>query len=97
MGTLAVLNTGKGDMTITFDTSNVGETIRARRVITDMLRRGYALVVKQGDTHVPVSEFDEKSGEYTIVDFDPESGGKVKKRIASNAAEATAIAPTAGG
>jgi hypothetical protein len=74
-GELSILNVGDGDTKITFDKRNVGETIRAKRIITDMLRRGYALVVeveRKGEkAYERVQAFDEKTGEYIIADLDP--------------------------
>jgi hypothetical protein len=71
-GSLSILNTGKGDIVITFDNANAAETIRAKRMITDMLRSGYALLVKRDDdTYSRVDAFDEKTSEYIIADFDP--------------------------
>jgi hypothetical protein len=74
-GCLEILNVQAGDMKITFDTGNIAETIRAKRIITDMLRRGYALVVeveRDGKrAYERAQGFDEKTGEYIIADFAP--------------------------
>ena len=40
-GTLEILNVGAGDVVITFDKTNPAEQIRAKRIIKDMLKRGY--------------------------------------------------------
>lgn len=61
-------------MVITFDKTNPAEQIRAKRIIKDMLKRGYALLVKMEDgTHQIAKSFDENAGEYIIADFDPDS------------------------
>ena len=80
-GELSILNVGDGDTKITFDKRNVGETIRAKRIITDMLRRGYALVVeveRKGEkAYERVQAFDEKTDSYIIADFDSVEAAKV--------------------
>lgn len=45
-GVLEILNVQGGDVKIAFDQQNVTDTIRAKRIVTDMLRRGYAIVVE---------------------------------------------------
>lgn len=71
MGSLNCLNVSGGDIEISFDTNNCAEAIRAKRIITDMLKRGYALLVEMPDgTHTRALGFDEKVGKYIIADFD---------------------------
>lgn len=74
MGALEILNCGEGDIKIQYNTSDAAEAIRARRIITDMLRRGYALLIeveRDGQTaYERVQQFDEKAGCYIIADFD---------------------------
>src|SRR5690349_13490100 len=74
-GVLEILNVQGGDVKISFDKGDVSETIRARRIIQDMLRRGFALVVeveREGQkAYERVQEFDADRGEYIIADFDP--------------------------
>lgn len=71
MGTLSILNVYEGDVKITFDTDNAAEAIRARRIISDMIRRGYALLIEVEGAYQRAIDFDEKVGEYIIADFDP--------------------------
>jgi hypothetical protein len=76
MGEIAILSVGAGDTKLTFDNKNPAETIRAARIVTDMLRRGYALLVEveQPDgtsAFQRVREFREDTCEYVIADFDP--------------------------
>ena len=71
-GYLEILNVGAGDMKITFDKEDPAELIRAKRIIQDMLRRGFALLVKQGDAWTRVERFDAATGEYLIADYAPE-------------------------
>jgi hypothetical protein len=74
-GVLEILNVQGGDVKITFEKGDVAETIRARRIVTDMLRRGYALVVeieRDGEKkYERIQQFDEARGEYIVADFDP--------------------------
>lgn len=80
-GQVGILNVGAGDTKLTFDKSNPAECIRAARIVKDMLRRGYALLV---ETEGPegrklyrrVHEFDEATHEYIIADFDPVEAAK---------------------
>ena len=69
MGLLEILNCGEGDMKVTFDRSNPMELERAKRIIQDMLRRGYSLFVHgEGDDLTRVQNFDTEKGEYLIAD-----------------------------
>lgn len=90
-GVLEVLNVQGGDVKITFDPANPSETIRAKRMIEDMLRRGYALVVeveRDGKTaYERVQSFDAARGEYIIADFDSLQAAKAD--AASTADEQT--------
>lgn len=73
-GTMGVLNVGAGDTKLVFDKSNMAERIRAARIVTDMLRRGYALMVEvpdakgKGKHFVRCTKFDEETCEYIIAD-----------------------------
>lgn len=75
-GSLSVLNVGAGDIKLSFNSSNVQEVIRARRMIQDMLRRGYALLIeveRGGEKRYERAlDFDETKGEYIIADYDPQ-------------------------
>ena len=76
MGEVAILSVGAGDTKLIFDNKNPAETIRAGRIVSDMLHRGYALLVEveQPDgtwAFQRVREFRESTNEYVIADFDP--------------------------
>lgn len=49
VGSLAVLNTGAGDILVTFNEHNNDETEQAIAMLLDMQRRGYAILVRQDD------------------------------------------------
>jgi hypothetical protein len=69
MGTLSVLSTSEGDIKVVFNKENLAETIRAKRIIQDMLRRGYALLVEVDGAYQRAVDFDESKGEYIIADI----------------------------
>ena len=76
MGQIGVLNVGAGDTKLSFDKNNPAEMIRSARIVTDMLRRGYALLVEVTDkkgnaSYTRVYDFKEDTYEYIIADFDP--------------------------
>lgn len=75
-GECRILNVGAGDLSVSFDKNNVSETIRARRVIKDMIRRGFALLIeveRDGEKRWErAQDFDEATDRYIIADFDPE-------------------------
>lgn len=78
-GEVGILNVGCGDTKIVFDPNNPQDMIRAARIVKDMLRRGYALLVTVPNESDPngkpiyrrATDFDEKTCEYIIADFDP--------------------------
>jgi hypothetical protein len=109
MGTIGILNVGAGDTKLTFDKNNPAECIRSARIVTDMLRRGYALLVEvpgkrgQPKTYARVHEFKADTCEYVIADFDPVEAAKVDEtenaqgeqgqEAAANPATAAAATP----
>jgi hypothetical protein len=86
MGELSVLNVAAGDIKLTFDTNDAVEAIRAKRMISDMLRRGYALLIEVDGKFQRALEFKEDVGEYIVADFDP-SGPALKPQITHTIAE----------
>ena len=75
-GRIGILNVGAGDTKLIFDKDNPAEVIRSGRIVTDMLRRGYALMIavddgKGGKVYQRATQFNEKTSEYIIADFDP--------------------------
>lgn len=74
MGQIGILNVGAGDTKLTFDKNNPAECIRSARIVTDMLRRGYALLIEDppgSGTYSRATAFREETCEYIIADFDP--------------------------
>ena len=80
-GTIGVLNVGAGDTKLTFDPNKPEERAHAAKVVTDMLRRGYALLVRVGELEgEPIYQrayaFDADKFEYMIREVpidDPET------------------------
>jgi hypothetical protein len=94
-GTVGILNVGAGDIKLVFDKNNPQECIRAARIVTDMLRRGYALMVEvdRGGKKIfqRAIEFREDTCEYIIADFDPVAAELADQQEASD--EKTASSP----
>ena len=68
MGSLAILNTGKGDITLSFNPHNPDELKKALTMLADMQKRGYAILVKEADgSYVRAQEVDPNRGVYVIV------------------------------
>lgn len=71
IGTLGILNVGDGDTKLTFDPSKPAEVERSARIVKDMIRRGFVLLVEVGnDEKGPIyrraHDFDETTAEYII-------------------------------
>jgi hypothetical protein len=61
-----VLNTGYGDFELRFDPNKPDEVQKAKETITDMLKRGYAIFVRQGAETFRVRKFDVDKNVYII-------------------------------
>lgn len=96
-GTVGILNVGAGDTKLSFDKSNPVERIRAARIVKDMLRRGYALLVetevKGKKCFTRALDFDEDVCEYIIADFAPD-GAQEGTHGEEQVPEPAATAPT---
>lgn len=85
IGTMGILNVGAGDTKISFDPSNPVERARAARIVKDMLKRGYFLLVETGKdakgepTYQRAKDFDENTAEYIIADFDADAAEVMDK------------------
>lgn len=68
LGTVSILNVGHGDTTLSFNSDNPDEVEKAKKIVEDMLKRGYALLIQVGT--------DEEDGEpiyRRAHGFDPET------------------------
>lgn len=92
MGEISILNVGTGDIRVVFDNKNVAETIRAQRIVIDLLKRGYALLVeveRDGEKRWErAMAFDETKNEYVIADFAEGEPGGEKQQTETEASTA---------
>jgi spore germination protein YaaH len=85
-----VLNTGYGDFELRFDPNKPDEVQKAKETITDMLKRGYAIFVRQGQETFRVRKFDADKNVYII-------GSTPAEEIPITETKATAVGRSAGG
>lgn len=76
VGDLHILNVGEGDTTVSFDPDKPAEVERAKSIIEDMLKQGYAILVEVGEKDgKPLYQravgFDPKTCEYIVVGTPP--------------------------
>lgn len=100
VGTVGILNVGAGDTKLSFDKSNPAERIRAARIVKDMLRRGYALLIEVEVDGVKkfqrAVDFDEDVCEYVIADMDPTVAAQHDEQEAAHGREEVKADETAG-
>ena len=68
MGELSILNCSAGDIRVKFDKTDKAEIIRAKKMIADMLKRGYLLAIEVDGKLEPVEKFDPTTDEYVILE-----------------------------
>src|SRR5690349_17284436 len=85
-----VLNTGYGDFELRFDPNKPDEVQKAKETITDMLKRGYAIFVRQGQETFRVRKFDVDKNVYII-------GSTPAEEVPIAEAKAIAVGRSAGG
>ena len=109
-GSLEILNVGAGHLKIEFNKANPAEVARAKRMVEDMLQRGYAIFVHaEKGRLLPVRRFDPKTAAYIVEDVPgveemarehpvrPPKNGRRTRRIPMATAKATVVGRTAGG
>ena len=111
-GMLEILSVGKGDIKLTIDGSDPGEVNDARRIIEEMLTRGYGLFVETDQGLKRVKRFNSKRMTYIVAELPPgeslptepaKPGTRPRKRrtvdreIPVAGSKAKAIGRTAGG
>jgi hypothetical protein len=84
VGEVGILNVGAGDTKLSFDPKKPKEVERASRIVSDMLRRGYAILVEAGrDDHGPLYrravKFDAETAEYIIIGEPEEASASVEE------------------
>lgn len=103
-GMLEVLSIGKGDLKLTLDNGNPEDVEKARQLITEMLRKGYAIYVDTDKGPTRVKRFNPKRMTYIItevVEPPPEAAAapapRQRVRVPVAGTRATAVGRTAGG
>jgi hypothetical protein len=108
---LSILNVGEGDTKLTFDKDKPLELERTRRIIGDMLKLGYAILVRVGETvsgkpkYRRATGFDPTHDEYLVMDVPDESVIPIRpafkrgrrSRVSAPGRPAIAVARSAGG
>ena len=93
-GSLSVLNVGAGDIEVRFNPHQPEEVERALKMLKDMQRRGYAILVKQGDgSYARAIEIDEKTSCYVISEEVPVETAAPPDVEAAAAADEPPVAP----
>jgi hypothetical protein len=85
-----VLNTGYGDFEMHFNPDKPDEVQKAKETITDMLKRGYAIFIRQGGETFRVRKFDANKNVYII-------GSTPAEEVPIAETRATAVGRSAGG
>jgi hypothetical protein len=98
-GSLFIPNVGEGHLEFSFDKAKPEEVEKAKRVITDMLARGYSIFVEVDGELEKVTGFDPEAEMYLIdpPEEKPKRKGGRKKGVPIRTTKASGVAPTAGG
>lgn len=99
-GCLDILSVGRGHLKLTFAEGDDVEIEKAKRVIEDMIKRGFAIFVETEDGGTKrVKRFNKKNFTYIIDDtIDTVSAEKSPTReVAADKVKATGVGRTAGG
>jgi len=109
-GVLEVLSIGKGDLKLTVDVGHPDDVAKARALIEEMLRKGYAIFVETEAGPVRVQQFNPELMSYVIYEVPepsetyeaakraPRKPRKARKRhVPVAGSRATAVGRTAGG
>lgn len=106
-GMLEVLSVGKGDIKLTVGGDDPAEVEKARRIIEEMLRKGYGIFVETDKGLTRVRRFNAKRMTYVISDEPaadapaapkPKRRGKaVEREVPVGGSRATAVGRTSGG
>lgn len=105
---LEILNVGAGDFKLTFDKNDPADIERAKRIIPDMLKRGYALFCEIDGKHERVTGFDQARECYIVrlpweAEWDgelaepPKDKKEKKARVPMRKTKVMAIGRSAGG
>lgn len=113
VGELSILNVGAGDIRVTFNHHDRGETQKAMRMLRDMQKRGYAVLVELPDgTYTRATKLDATTNSYVLTlpdeapvpaDAEPVKGrrgrrpGTKQVKVPVRTSKAVGVARSAGG
>lgn len=110
VGTLHVLNVMAGDVTLRLNAHDPADRAKSRAMIEDMLKRGYAICVRNADgSYSRAKGFDPATDEYIVADVPgtepdapaaPKKRGRPKgsgRRVKASEAAAVSVGRSAGG
>lgn len=113
VGECGILNVGSGDTKLTFDKSNPAERERASKIMADMFKRGFSILIQVGDKdgqplYQRAHQFDPETCEYIIaggpdevmdlsIPDKPRRGRPPKTRVKAETTRAVSVGRTAGG
>lgn len=80
---MVVLNAAAGDFTAEFDVDDKAASSQLAEMVTDMLRKGYALFLEDGGKTHRVTGYDPTKGEFEVRAIQHRKG-TVKIRVASD-------------
>jgi hypothetical protein len=81
-GSLSTLNVGEGDITVTFNGKDDKEVDQALDMLSDMVKRGYAILVKQpSGKYLRAHSIDRESKSYIVMEPHPFSAAKGEVRV----------------
>lgn len=83
-GDLQILSVGEGDTTYSFNAESAAERAKAKKIVEDILKKGYAIFVTVGDLkgepmYVRAKSFDPVTGEYLIFGLSDEELEEMKE------------------
>jgi methyl coenzyme M reductase subunit D len=102
-GMLEILSVGKGDIKLTIDSNDPGEVNDARKIIEEMLAKGYGIFVETDKGLSRVKKFNPKRMTYVIsevvenADVQPVGKRTRERDVPVAGSRAKAIGRTAGG
>jgi len=88
------LSTLTGDTSLTIDDKDPEKRAELAKHVTELLQKGYAVFVQDGDETFKVKGYDAEENEWILV---KRRGGKKKEAVSAEGTIATTIPPRAGG
>jgi len=92
LGTIEVLNTTKGHLTLEFENPQ-----QAKEQVTDLLRKGYVIIVEHDGQSHKVSGYDAETNEYLCEPKRVPGSASGTVKVPAQTTKPTAVAPSSGG